>query len=151
MTTLQDCCAPRDSMIRRAGEPVAHRRRPGTVAKLWRSTTQVAHRDVLARLLQARIQAAIADSSACRGAYVLQRPTERGEVETLVLALYEGARLGDGGACGGDLLALCDAEKHLLLVADESTVRYDVLTDPGRMRLYADLSRRFPLRMMVPR
>jgi len=151
VTTLQDCCATRDSMTATPGETVARGRKPGPLAQLWRGTARAGDRDVLAGVLQARIQTALAATEGCRGAYVLQRPIERGEVETLVLTLYEGVGLGSGGTCGAGLPALSDAEKRLLITADGCAVCYEVLADPGRMRLYADLSRRFPLRMMVPR
>lgn len=121
------------------------------IAQLWRGSTRAADRHVFASLVQARVQAALAGSEGSRGAYVLQRQVRQDEVETLVLMLHADARfVPDGGQEPGPV-ALSETEKRLLLAQEASAARYAVLTDPGRTLLYADLARRFPLRMMVPR
>jgi len=153
MTTLQDHSAPLDSMIATEAEPaaVAGGGRPGLMAQLWRGSTRVADRHVFASLVQAKIQAALSRSEACKGAYVLQRQVRQGEVETLVLMLHEGASVAGGGGREPDLVVMSEAEKRLLIACDGSATRYDVLTDSRRALSYADLLRRFPLRMMAPR
>lgn len=121
------------------------------IAQLWRGSTRAADRHAFASLVQARIRAVLAGSEACRGAYVLQREVRQDEVETLVLTLHAGAPFASDGEQAFSPVALSEAEKRLLVTHEGSAARYAVLTNPGRTLLYADLARRFPLRIMAPR
>lgn len=121
------------------------------IAQLWRGSTRAADRHVFASLVQARVQAVLAGSEGCRGAYVLQREVQQDQVETLVLMLHAGAPFASDRDQELGPVILSAAGKRLLVAHEESAARYAVLNDPGRTLLYADLARRFPLRMMAPR
>ncbi len=122
------------------------------IAQIWRGRTRADDRNDFTNLLQARIQAEVASSSACRGAYVLQRQIEGGQAESLVLTLYDSASLG--GATREQVpqpSPPSDGEARLLLGCDLTSARYEVIIDPERALLYAELRRRFPLRFAGPR
>lgn len=125
MSTLQERSAPLDSMIATKAEPAAVGGGGGLgmMAQLWRGSTRVADRHVFASLVQARIQATLSGPEACKGAYVLQRQVRQGEIETLVLMLYEGARVAAGGQ-EPDMVVIPEAEKHLLIACDGGISRY---------------------------
>jgi hypothetical protein len=114
------------------------------IAEIWSGRTSAARRDAVTTELQARIQTKMKTASACRGAYVLQRPLEGDQYEILLLTLYEPERGSSREAPGHpDATPLCDF--------GDTLTRYEVITDPVRSLLYAELSRRFPPRMMAPR
>lgn len=122
------------------------------IAQIWRGRTRADDRNDFTNLLQARIQAEVASSSACRGAYVLQRQVEGDQAESLVLTLYDPA--SHGGSVREQTprsLLPSDKEARLLLGCDPTPARYDVIVDPQRALLYAELCRRFPLRFAGPR
>ena len=122
------------------------------IAQIWRGRTRDDDRNDFTNLLQARIQAEVASSSACRGAYVLQRQIEGGQAESLVLTLYDPT---SRGGCAREQTPQpslpSDKEARLLIGCDLTAVRYDVIIDPQRALLYAELRRRFPLRFAAPR
>lgn len=122
------------------------------IAQIWRGRTRVDDSHEFTRLLQARIQAEIATAKACQGAYVLQRQIEGGQAESLVLTLYD-HRSGLISRPDESLAAppLSEQETRLLVGCDPTPARYDVITDPRRARLYAELRRRFPLRIAAVR
>ena len=122
------------------------------IAQIWRGRTRDDDRNDFTNLLQARIQAEVASSSACRGAYVLQRQIEGGQVESLVLTLYDPR--SPGGSTREQTphsLPPSDKEARLLIGCDLTSARYEVIIDPERALLYAELRRRFPLRFAGPR
>lgn len=121
------------------------------IAQIWRGRTRADDRHDFTDLLQARIQAEVAGSSACRGAYVLQRQIEGGQAESLVLTLYDPTSLGSKREQTPQPSAPSDKEVRLLLGCDLTSARYDVIIDPQRALLYAELRRRFPLRFAAPR
>lgn len=114
------------------------------IAEIWSGRTSAERRDTVTTALQAHIQAKMKSTSACRGAYVLQRPLECGQYEILLLTLYEPQRESTGRT-----VEACE-EPPLSDFGDTLTC-YEVITDPVRTLLYAELSRRFPPRMMAPR
>jgi hypothetical protein len=117
------------------------------IARRWRGCTRAEDRHDFTNVLQARTQAELKVSDACRGAYVLQRHTEDGRSESLVLTLYDPAARGASvPPADFDPPLLSQKESRLLLTCDQASVRYDVIIDPHRERLYAELRRRFPLR-----
>lgn len=122
------------------------------IAQIWRGRTRDDDRDDFTSLLQARIQAEVASSSACRGAYVLQRQIGGGQAESLVLMLYDPS--SPGGSTreqSAQPPPPSDREARLLLGCDLTSTCYDVVIDPERALLYAELRRRFPLRFAGPR
>ncbi|HXS21270.1 MAG TPA: hypothetical protein VN735_08545 [Steroidobacteraceae bacterium] len=122
------------------------------IAQIWRGRTRDDDRNDFTNLLQARIQAEVASSSACRGAYVLQRQIEGGQAESLVLTLYDPTSLGGSKhEQTPQPSPPSDKEARLLLGCDLTSARYDVIIDPQRALLYAELRRRFPLRFAGPR
>jgi hypothetical protein len=122
------------------------------IAQIWRGRTRVDDSNDFTGLLQARIQTELASSPVCLGAYVLQRQVENGQAESLVLTLYD---RGSAGGAGRDAniepTAPSDREARLLLGCDPAPARYEVIIDPQRAVLYAELRRRFPLRFAAPR
>jgi len=122
------------------------------IAQIWRGRTRADDRSDFTSLLQARIQAELAGSRVCQGAYLLQRHIEEGQVESLILTLYDRGPLGCGGGEENlQPLPPSDEEARLLLGRDLTSARYDVIVDPPRALLYAELRRRFPLRFAAPR
>lgn len=105
------------------------------IAEIWSGRTRSEHRDTVTRQLQATIEAKIKSAAGCRGAYLLQRQIDADQVETLILTLYEPGRGSESPREDRDGTVTC----------------YEVITDPPRTLLYAELSRRFPLRSMAPR
>ncbi|MHB8812377.1 MAG: hypothetical protein ACYDAE_03850 [Steroidobacteraceae bacterium] len=117
------------------------------IAQIWRGLTRADDRHDFTSLLQARMQAELAASRACLGAYVLQRQMESSEVESLVMTLYDhGSRVSSGHAGNPHPPPVSAKEARLLLGADATAARYEVIIDPQRALLYAELRRRFPLR-----
>lgn len=113
------------------------------IAQIWRGRTRADDSNDFTGLLQARIQAELASSRVCLGAYVLQRRIDDGQAESLVLTLY------DRGSAEPTLPS--HEEARLLLGCDPTPARYEVIVDPHRAVLYAELRRRFPLRFAAPR
>lgn len=109
------------------------------IAEIWSGRVRAERRAAVATELQAAIQEKMKATSACRGAYLLQRQLERGEYEILLLTLYEPERdsARNGAPPSSDF--------------GDTLTRYEVVTDPVRTLLYAELSRRFPPRSMAPR
>lgn len=122
------------------------------IAQMWCGRTRADDRHDFAILLQARIQAELAASKACRGAYVLQRQIAGGEAESLVLTLYDHGSLVSSPREDNALpSSLSEKEARLLLGRDPTSTRYDVIVEPRRALLYAALRGRFPLRIAAPR
>lgn len=120
------------------------------IAKIWRGLTRAGDRHDFMSLLQARVQAQLATSRACLGAYVLQREIAGSQAESLVLTLHhEAAHATSPGEC--DPPAISEKEARLLLGYDPTAASYEVMIDPQRAVLYAELRRRFPLRFAAPR
>lgn len=113
------------------------------IAQIWRGRTRADDLIDFTALLEKRVQAELADSSACRGAYVLQRPIGNRQVESLVLTLYDRP--------GPSPPVVSDREARFLLGSDPVSPRYEVIIDPRRAQLYAELRRRFPLRFAALR
>jgi hypothetical protein len=109
------------------------------IAEIWSGPISAERRDTVTKQLQAHIQAKIQSTSACKGAYLLQRQLDGDRFEILILMLYEPR----SGTENREASPLGD-------FADTLTC-YEVVTDPARTLLYAELNRRFPLRMMAPR
>lgn len=83
---------------------------------------------------------------------MLTRPSGEGEVdaELVVLTLFAGATVA--GCHGGEVVnPTASFDRSLPLVFDRSVEVYEVLTEPCRTSSYANLRRRFPLRLMAPR
>jgi len=114
------------------------------IAEIWSGRIRAERRDAVTTELQAAIQQKMKTTGACRGAYVLQRQLESGEYEILLLTLYEPQR--DSPPKGAPHRGAPSSSDF----ADTPTC-YEVVTDPVRTLLYAELSRRFPPRMMAPR
>jgi|SRR5215469_6357596 len=122
------------------------------IAQIWRGLTRADDRHDFTSLLQSRMQAELASSNDCCGAYVLQRPIASSQVESLVLTLYDHGSLGSARrAAQNDVLPVSAQEARLLLGGDLTPARYEVIIDPQRALLYAELARRFPLRFAAPR
>ena len=119
------------------------------IAKIWRGLTRAGDRHDFMSLLQARVQAQLATSRACLGAYVLQREIAGSQAESLVLTLHDEA--AHATACERDSPAISENEARLLLGYDPTAASYEVMIDPQRAVLYAELRRRFPLRFAAPR
>jgi hypothetical protein len=120
------------------------------IAQIWRGVTPTADRDACVAQLLGAVHAALVDSTTCRGAFLLTRPTDGTDVELLVLSLFRGA----GPIASHDGAALYRAaafDGPLPLVLDSSVAVYEVLAEPQRTLSYAALRRRFPLRLMAPR
>lgn len=113
------------------------------IAQIWRGRTRADDLTDFTRLLEARVQSELAASSACRGAFVLQRSIENSQVESLVMTLY------DPRAPAPPVVS--DRETCFLLGSDPVSPRYEVIIDPRRAQLYAELRRRFPLRFAALR
>jgi hypothetical protein len=98
------------------------------------------------------MQVGLASSNACRGGYVLQRQIEGSEVESLVLTLYDPRLLGGSGRGEGFALPLIsENEARFLVGCDPTPAQYEVIVDPRRGLLHAELRRRFPLRIAALR
>lgn len=109
------------------------------IAEIWSGRASAERLDAVTTELQAKIQAKIKSTSACRGAYVLRRQLDGGQYEILILTVYEPERGSRGSGAGQpDASALPDL--------GATVISYEVVTDPARTLLYAELSRRFPLR-----
>ena len=120
------------------------------IAQIWRGVTRAADRDGRVAQLLAGIHTAVAESTTCKGAYLLARPSGNDHVELMILTLFGGAAVTtchDGEA----LYRAAVFEKPLPLIFDSSVAVYEVLTEPRRLSSYAALRRRFPLRLMTPR
>lgn len=113
------------------------------IAQIWRGRTRAGDLDDFTRLLEERALKELEASRACHGTYVLQRPIEMSQVESLVLTLY------DRPSPPAPLLS--NKEARFLLGSDPAPALYEVIIDPRRARLYADLRRRFPLRIAALR
>lgn len=120
------------------------------IAQIWRGATRAADREICVASLLARIHAALEDSTTCKGAYLLTRLTEEADVELMVLTLFGGAA---EAAChdGETLYRAAVFEKPPPLTCGNSVAVYEVSAEPGRTLSYANLRRRFPLRLMAPR
>lgn len=112
------------------------------IAQIWRGRTRADDLTDFTRLLEERVQTELA-AATCRGAYLLQRPIESSQVESLVLTLYERP--------SPTAPLVSDKEASFLLGSDPAPARYDVVIDPRRAQLYAELRRRFPLRFAALR
>lgn len=123
------------------------------IAQIWRGLTRADDRHDFTSLLQARMQVELAASNECLGAYVLQRQMERSQVESLVLTLYDREPLVNSGRSDkADPPSPVSAkEARLLLSGDPTPAQYEVIIDPQRALLYAELRRRFPLRFAALR
>ena len=122
------------------------------IAQIWRGRTRADDSHDFTRLLQARIQAELESSPVCLGAYVLQRRIDDGHAESLVLTLYDrGSASGSKRDANIEPTAPSGGEAHLLVSCDPTPARYEVIIDPNRTVLYAELRRRFPLRFAAPR
>ena len=122
------------------------------IAQIWRGRTRADDSNDFTGLLQARIQAELASSRVCLGAYVLQRRIDDGQAESLVLTLYDRGSVGASGReMNADPTLPSREEARLLLGCDPTPASYEVIVDPHRAVLYAELRRRFPLRFAAPR
>lgn len=123
---------------------------PDSIAQVWRGVTRAADREACVAQLLARVHTALADSTTCKGAYLLTRLTEEADAELMVLTLFGGAA---AAACHDDeaLYRAAAFDRPLPLVFDRSVTVYKVLTEPRRTLSYANLRRRFPPRLMAPR
>jgi|SRR5690348_8356493 len=120
------------------------------IAQIWHGVTPAADREACVARLLAGIQAALVDCATCKGAYLLARPTDGGDVELVVLSLFRGAgRISSHDGAALYQTAVFDGQ--LPLVLDRSIAVYEVLTEPHRTLSHANLQRRFPLRLMAPR
>lgn len=120
------------------------------IAQIWRGVTRATDREACVESLLARIHTAVEDSTTCKGAYLLTRLTEEADVELMALTLFGGAA---EAACrdGETLYRAAVFDRPLPLTCDSSVAVYEVLAEPGRTLSYANLRRRFPLRLMAPR
>lgn len=83
---------------------------------------------------------------------MLQRQIEDGQLESLVLTLYNSGPLGISGREQSLQPSAPSAEEARLLIGcDPTSARYEVIVDPPRALLYAELRRRFPMRFAAPR
>ncbi|HEY1890159.1 MAG TPA: hypothetical protein VGG63_07125 [Steroidobacteraceae bacterium] len=112
------------------------------IAQIWRGRTRADDLTEFTRLLEERVQTQMA-AAICLGAYVLQRPLESSQAESLVLTLYDRP--------SPSAPPISDKEARFLLSCDPAPAGYEVVIDPRRARLYADLRRRFPLRIAALR
>lgn len=121
------------------------------VAQIWRGMTRAADREGCVARLLAAIHTALEESATCKGAYLLTRPTGDDQVELMVLILFGGAAV----ATCHEPETLCRAaavfDRALAVTSERSVAIYEVATDPRRTLSYANLRRRFPLRLMTPR
>ncbi|MGH8202733.1 MAG: hypothetical protein ACREVO_20585 [Steroidobacteraceae bacterium] len=120
------------------------------IAQIWRGVTRAAEREACVAHLLAAIHTALVDPRTCKGAYLLSRPTNDVEVELMVLTLFEGIAVT---ACHDDeaLYRAAVFDRPLPRAFNKSVAVYEVLTEPRRTLSYANLRRRFPLRLMGPR
>lgn len=120
------------------------------IAQIWRGVTRSADREACVASLLARIHAALEDSRTCKGAYLLTRVTDDADVELIVLTLFGGAA---AAAChdGAALYRAAVFDRPLPFASDAGVTVYEVSAEPGRTLSYANLARRFPLRLMAPR
>lgn len=81
---------------------------------------------------------------------MLTRSLGDDDVELTVLTLFGGAAVA---TCREDeaRYRVAAFEKPLPRIFDSSVAIYEVLTEPRRTLSYANLRRRFPLRLMTPR
>jgi hypothetical protein len=120
------------------------------IAQIWRGVTRAADRETCVAQVLAGIHAALADATTCKGTYLFTRPSNEADVELIVLTLFEAATVT---SCHeGEALFRAEAfGRPLPLAFDRRIAIYEVLTEPGRTSSYANLRRRFPLRLMAPR
>lgn len=120
------------------------------IAQIWRGLARATDREACVTQLLAGIQAALVDSATCKGAYLLTRPTDDADVELMVLTLFGGSAVT---ASHGDEARYRAAvfDRPLPRVFDGRVAIYEVSTEPRRAWSYANLRRRFPLRLMAPR
>lgn len=112
--------------------------------------TRAADREACTAQLLAAIHTALVGGTTCKGAYLLTRPTDGADVEIVALTLFAGAAVT---ACHADeaLYRAAVFDRPLPLLFDSSVAVYEVSTEPRRTLSYANLRRRFPLRLMAPR
>jgi hypothetical protein len=120
------------------------------IAQIWRGVTRATDREACVAQLLAGIHTALVDATTCKGAYLLTRPSDEADVELIVLTLFEGATVTSRHE-GEALFRAAAFGRPLPLAFDGSVAIYEVLTEPGRTSSYANLRRRFPLRLMAPR
>lgn len=120
------------------------------IAQIWRAVTRAAEREACVAQLLAGIHTALVDSRTCKGAYLLTRPTGDADIELVVLTLFDGT---SATACHEDVALYRAAvfDRPLPCACNRSVAVYEVLTEPRRTLSYANLRRRFPLRLMGPR
>jgi hypothetical protein len=120
------------------------------IAQIWRGVTRAAEREACVAQLLAAIHTALVDSRTCKGTYLLTRPTDDAGIELMVLTLFEGRAVA---ACHEDeaLYRAAVFDGPLPCAFNKSVAVYEVLTEPRRTLAYANLRRRFPLRLMGPR
>lgn len=120
------------------------------IAQIWRGVTRAADREACVAQLLAGIHTALVDCTTCKGVYLLTRSTDDADVELMVLTLFEGAAV----AAHHHDEALYRAtvfDRPRSCVSDGRVAVYEVSTAPSRALSYANLRRRFPLRLMAPR
>lgn len=112
--------------------------------------TRAADREVCAARLLAAIHTALADCRTCRGAYLLSGRADDTHSELMVLTLFAGMPVT---ACHEDqaLYRAAVFDQPPPCAFNSSIALYEVLTEPRRTLSYANLRRRFPLRLMGPR
>ena len=117
------------------------------IAQIWRGVIRATDRDACVAQLLAGVHTALVDSTTCKGAYFLTRPTADTDIELVALTLFGGAALA---SCQRDEATYRAAafDRPLPSVLDRSVAVYEVLTEPRRTSSYATLRRRFPLRLM---
>ena len=86
----------------------------------------------------------------CKGVYLLTRPTGDTDVELMVLSLF-GAATASACHDGEALYRAAAFDRRLPFVFDKRVAVYEVSTGSRRALSYANLQRRFPLRLMAPR
>jgi hypothetical protein len=120
------------------------------IAQLWRGVTRPSDREACVAQLLAGVHTALVDSATCKGSYLLTRNTDDANVELVVLTLFAGTAVT---SCHDDeaFYRAAAFDGALPLVFDRSVAVYEVATEPRRTLSYANLRRRFPLRLMAPR
>jgi hypothetical protein len=120
------------------------------IAQIWRGVTRATDREACVAQLLAGIHTALVDARTCKGAYLLARRTDDADVELMVLTLFGGAA---ASPCGEDeaLYRTAVFDRPLPCAFNKSVAVYEILTEPRRTLSYANLRRRFPLRLMGPR
>jgi hypothetical protein len=120
------------------------------IAQIWRGQTRASDREASVAQLLKGIQTALVGCATCKGVYLLTRPTGDTDVELMVLSLF-GAATASACHDGEALYRAAAFDRQLPFVFDKRVAVYEVSTGSRRALSYANLQRRFPLRLMAPR